>query len=375
MPERTQLYRYHASHAKVVEFAGFEMPMWYKGIVPETLAVRERVGVFDVSHMGRAVVQGPNAEAFLNYVTTNDVSSLKPSQAHYSLLCNENGGIRDDIIVLRLETERFVVVFNAGNREKDIGWLSTHAKGSKTEFINVSDQTALISLQGPKAKATLRKLSSVDPSSIPRFGCAQTQIDGMDCLVSGTGYTGEEGFEILVWDSPVTSPAKAEKAWDSVLESGREFNIEPCGLGSRDVLRLEAGMCLYGNDMNEDTSPFEARLGFTVKLAKADFIGRNALARQKAEGTKRLRIGLTATGQGIPRAGCEILKDRENVGRLTSGTFSPTLNRGIGMGYVPPEYATEGQTLEIMIRGKRLNSVIVRLPFYQTDKYGWQRKT
>ena len=230
-------------------------------------------------------------------------------------------------------------------------------------------------MQGPKAKTVLSRLSSVDPSSIPRFGCAQTQVSGSDCLVSGTGYTGEEGYEVLVWDSPTTNPERAEKVWDSMLEGGSEFGIEPCGLGSRDVLRLEAGMCLYGNDMNEGTSPYEARLGFTVKLAKADFIGKNALARQKNEGTKRLRVGLAATSQGIPRAGYEIVKDDEIIGKLTSGTFSPTLNRGIGMGYVPREYSNEGQKLEIMIRGKPLESVVVRLPFYQTDRYGWQRKT
>ncbi len=375
MPEKTQLYRYHENHAKMVEFAGFEMPMWYKGIVPETLAVRERVGVFDVSHMGRGVVEGSNAEAFLNYVTTNDVSSLKPGQAHYSLLCNESGGIKDDIVVLQLQPERFVVVFNAGNRQKDISWLNMHAERIKAEFMNISDQTALISLQGPKAKTTLSKLSSVDPSSIPRFGCAQTKVSGSDCLVSGTGYTGEEGYEVLVWDSPPSNPEKAENVWNSMLESGREFGIEPCGLGSRDVLRLEAGMCLYGNDMDEDTSPYEARLGFTVKLAKADFIGKSALVRQKSEGAKRLRIGLVATSQGIPRAGYEIVKDTETIGKLASGTFSPTLSRGIGMGYVPREYADDGEKLGIMIRGKRLDSVVVKFPFYQTDKYGWQRKT
>lgn len=357
----------------MIDFAGFEMPIWYKGIVPETLAVRERVGVFDVSHMGRGIVQGLDAESFLNHVTTNDVSSLKPAQAHYSLLCNENGGIKDDIIVLRLESDRFVLVFNAGNRQKDINWLSMHAKRNSAEFTNISERTALISLQGPKAMATLRKLSSVDPSFIHRFGCEQAQVSGIDCLVSGTGYTGEEGYEVLVWGSSTTSPERAERVWNSLLESGSEFGIEPCGLGSRDVLRLEAGMCLYGNDMDEDTNPFEARLGFTVKLAKTNFIGKGALARQKSEGPKRLRIGLAATSQGIPRPGCEIVKDTKIIGKLTSGTFSPTLNRGIGMGYVPKEYANEGQKLGIMVRGRPLDSVVIKLPFHKTDKHRWQR--
>jgi len=371
---KTQLYKYHVGHGRMVDFAGFQMPIWYKGIVPEVLAVRNRVGIFDVSHMGRAIAQGPKAEEFLNLVTTNDVSSLKSGQAHYSLMCNENGGIKDDIVALRIDTTRFVVVFNAGNRKKDIDWLTTQATRLGADFRDISDETALISLQGPKARTTLQKLLKADLSLVPRFGCIQTDIDGIRCVVSGTGYTGEDGCEILVWDSPVANPERAERVWNMFLASGREFGIQPCGLGSRDVLRLEAGMCLYGNDIDETISPYEARLGFTVKLTKADFIGKKALETQKAEGTKRLRIGLKVRTQGIPRPGCEIVKDTETVGRLTSGTLSPTLNCGIGMGYVPREYATEGQTLGITVRGKRLDSVLTKFPFYDPDKYGWQRK-
>ncbi len=374
MPLRTQLYDYHVAHGRMIDFAGFEMPIWYKGIVPETLAVRNQVGIFDVSHMGRAIAQGANAEAFLNLVTTNDVSTLKSGQGHYSLLCNENGGIKDDIVVLRLEPERFVVVFNAGNRRTDIDWLKAQAGRSHADLTDASDETALISIQGPKAQATLQKVSKADLSTVARFGCARTEIGGINCLVSRTGYTGEDGFEILVWDCPPSTPALAENVWNSMLANGKEFGIEPCGLGSRDVLRLEAGMCLYGNDIHENISPYEARLGFTVKLTKADFIGKKALERQKAEGTKLLRIGLRAAGQGIPRPGHEILKDTTAIGKLTSGTFSPTLDCGIGMGYVPREYTTEDQTLGIMVRGRRLDSVITKFPFYPTDKYGWQRK-
>jgi len=375
MPLKTQLHNYHLQHGKVVEFAGFEMPIWYKGIVPETLPVRNQVGIFDVSHMGRAIAQGANAEGFLNFVTSNDVGALKPGQAHYALLCNENGGIKDDIIVLRLESERFVIVFNAGNRKKDIDWLKAQAMRRNADLTDVSDETALVSLQGPKAQATLQKLSKMDLSKVPRFGCAETDVSGVDCLVSRTGYTGEDGFEILVWECSPSSPRKAEDVWNSILASGSEFAIEPCGLGSRDALRLEAGMCLYGSDIDENTSPYEARLGFTVKLTKPDFIGKNALEKQKAEGSKLLRIGLRATAQGVPRHGCEILKDANTIGKLTSATFSPTLNCGIGMGYVPREYATEGQSLGIMIRGRRLDAAVTKLPFYPTDRYGWQRKT
>jgi len=374
MPLRTQLYKYHADHGKLIDFAGFDMPIWYKGIVPETLAVRNQVGIFDVSHMGRAVAQGSKSETFLNFVTTNDVASLKPGQAHYSLLCNQNGGIKDDVVLLRLEQTRFVIVFNAGNRKKDADWLTTQALRSGADFRDISDETALISLQGPKARPALQKLSKTDLSTLQRFGCTQTELDGIKCVVSRTGYTGEDGYEILVWDSPIAKPERAENVWNSLLASGKDFGIEPCGLGSRDVLRLEAGMCLYGNDIDENISPYEARLGFTVKLTKPDFIGKKVLETQKAQGTKLLRIGLKATAQGIPRPGCEIVKDTRTIGKLTSGTLSPTLKCGIGMGYVPREYANDGEKLGIMVREKRLDSVVVKFPFYETDKYGWQRK-
>jgi len=374
MPLRTQLYKYHADHGKLIDFAGFDMPIWYKGIVPETLAVRNQVGIFDVSHMGRAVAQGSKSETFLNFVTTNDVASLKPGQAHYSLLCNQNGGIKDDVVLLRLEQTRFVIVFNAGNRKKDADWLTTQALRSGADFRDISDETALISLQGPKARPTLQKLSKTDLSTLQRFGSTQTELDGIKCVVSRTGYTGEDGYEILVWDSPIAKPERAENVWNSLLASGKDFGIEPCGLGSRDVLRLEAGMCLYGNDIDENISPYEARLGFTVKLTKPDFIGKKVLETQKAQGTKLLRIGLKATAQGIPRPGCEIVKDTRTIGKLTSGTLSPTLKCGIGMGYVPREYANDGEKLGIMVREKRLDSVVVKFPFYETDKYGWQRK-
>jgi len=374
MPLRTQLYKYHADHGKLIDFAGFDMPIWYKGIVPETLAVRNQVGIFDVSHMGRAVAQGSKSETFLNFVTTNDVASLKPGQAHYSLLCNQNGGIKDDVVLLRLEQTRFVIVFNAGNRKKDAEWLTTQALRSGADFRDISDETALISLQGPKARPTLQKLSKTDLSTLQRFGSTQTELDGIKCVVSRTGYTGEDGYEILVWDSPIAKPERAENVWNSLLATGKDFGIQPCGLGSRDVLRLEAGMCLYGNDIDENISPYEARLGFTVKLTKPDFIGKKVLETQKAQGTKLLRIGLKATAQGIPRPGCEIVKDTRTIGKLTSGTLSPTLKCGIGMGYVPREYANDGEKLGIMVREKRLDSVVVKFPFYETDKYGWQRK-
>jgi len=363
--KKTHLYDFHKQNAKMTLFAGFEMPLWYRGIIPEHLAVRNSVGIFDITHMGRAIITGPEAEKFLNYVSTNDVSKLTPLSAQYSTLCNEKGGIKDDFVVSKLEKDRFLMVYNASNRTKDYEWLTLHAKKFDVKVEDVSDNIAMFAVQGPKAEETLQKISTEDLSQIGRFKCGWTKLADIEVFLSRTGYTGEDGFEIFVWNSPISNPEKAVKVWNSILEAGREFGIEPCGLGARDTLRLEAGMCLYGNDINEATTPLEARISFVVKFDKDEFIGKEALLRQKEEGLKRRRIGIKMLERGIPRRGYGIYKNGEKIGEITSGTFSPFLEKGIGMGYVKIEYDNEGEKVTVDIRGKQLKAEIIKLPFYQ----------
>jgi len=363
--KKTHLYNFHKQNAKMTLFAGFEMPLWYKGIIPEHLAVRNSVGIFDITHMGRAIITGPEAEKFLNYVSTNDVSKLTPLSAQYSTLCNEKGGIKDDFVVSRLEKDRFLMVYNASNRAKDYEWLTLHAKKFDVKVEDVSDNIAMFAVQGPKAEETLHKISTEDLSQIGRFKCGWTKLADIEVFLSRTGYTGEDGFEIFVWDSPVSNPEKAVKVWNSILEAGKEFDIQPCGLGARDTLRLEAGMCLYGNDINEDTTPLEARISFVVKFDKESFIGKEALLKQKEEGLKRRRVGIKMLERGIPRKGYGIYKNGEKIGEVTSGTFSPFLEAGIGMGYVKIEYDNESEEVTVDIRGKQLRAKIIKLPFYQ----------
>ena len=363
--KKTHLYNFHKQNAKMTLFAGFEMPLWYKGIIPEHLAVRNSVGIFDITHMGRAIITGPEAEKFLNYVSTNDVSKLTPLSAQYSTLCNEKGGIKDDFVVSRLEKDKFLMVYNASNRAKDYEWLTLHAKKFDVKVEDASDDIAMFAVQGPKAEETLQKISTEDLSQIGRFKCGWTKLADIQVFLSRTGYTGEDGFEIFVWNSPISNPEKAVKVWNSILEAGREFGIQPCGLGARDTLRLEAGMCLYGNDINEDTTPLEARISFVVKFDKDEFIGKEALLKQKEEGLKRRRIGIKMLERGIPRRGYGIYKNGEKIGEITSGTFSPFLENGIGMGYVKIEYDNEGEKVTVDIRGKQLKAEIIKLPFYQ----------
>ncbi len=363
--KKTHLYNFHKQNAKMTLFAGFEMPLWYKGIIPEHLAVRNSVGIFDITHMGRAIITGPEAEKFLNYVSTNDVSKLTPLSAQYSTLCNEKGGIKDDFVVSRLEKDKFLMVYNASNRAKDYEWLTLHAKKFDVKVEDASDNIAMFAVQGPKAEETLQKISTEDLSQIGRFKCGWTKLADMQVFLSRTGYTGEDGFEIFVWNSPISNPEKAVKVWNSILEAGREFGIQPCGLGARDTLRLEAGMCLYGNDIDEDTTPLEARISFVVKFDKDEFIGKEALLKQKEEGLKRRRIGIKMLERGIPRKGYGIYKNGEKIGEITSGTFSPFLEKGIGMGYVKIEYDNEGEKVTVDIRGKQLKAEIIKLPFYQ----------
>lgn len=372
---RTQLYEVHKQSAKLTVFAGFEMPLWYKGVIPEHLAVRNGVGLFDISHMGRVLIQGPDAERFLNYVITNDVSKLSPNSAQYSVMCNEKGGIIDDFVIYKLESEKFMFVANASNREKDYGWLVKNSKEFNVKLTEISDNVAMLSVQGPNAEKTLQKLSTEDLNKIERFKCASTRLANTEVFVSRTGYTGEDGFEIFIWDTPLDKPANAIKLWNAILEAGKDFGIEPCGLGARDTLRLEAGMCLYGNDIDETTTPLEAALSFVVKFQKDNFIGKEALLKQKTEGVKRKRVGLRMLEQGIPRQQYEVCNDKgENIGHVTSGTFSPLLNCGIGMAYLAAPNAQEGNVVNVKIRGKMVKAKVVGFPFYDTEKYGYKRK-
>jgi len=373
---RTQLHEMHMKAAKLTVFAGFEMPLYYKDIAPEHMAVRNSVGIFDISHMGRVVVTGADAERFLNYVMTNDVSILSSDSAQYSVMCIQTGGIVDDFVVYRLETEKFLVVFNASNREKDYNWFIKNAKGFNVRIEDVSDNVAMFAVQGPNAEKTLQKTSSKDLGEIGRFKCGHSRLADVDVFLSRTGYTGEDGFEVFVWDASLEKPDLAVKVWNAIIEAGKNFGIEPCGLGARDTLRLEAGLCLYGNDIDEGTTPLEAGLGFVVKLQKERFIGKEALLKQKTEGLKRKRIGIGMTDQGIPRPGFEIYSPvGERIGRVTSGTFSPLLQCGIGMGYVQASYAEKGTLINVNIRGKMTKSKIEAFPLYDPEKYGYKRRT
>jgi aminomethyltransferase len=372
---RTQVHDVYRENAKLAGFAGFEMPLWFKGIIAEHLAVRNSVGIFDVSHMGRIMVTGADSERLLNYVITNDVSTALPNSAQYSVMCNEQGGIMDDFVVYRLENARFLVVFNAGNREKGYNWLVKNARGFDTKIEDLSDNVAMFAVQGPNAQKILQEISNEDLSKIGRFKCGSSSLAGVKVFLSRTGYTGEDGFEVFVWEAPLTKPDNAIKLWNAVLETGRTFGIEACGLGARDTLRLEAGLCLYGNDIDENTNPLEAGLGFVVKLQKNSFVGKDALLKQKTDGIKRKRVGIKMVGEGIPRQGFEICDDAgEKIGYLTSGTFSPLLKLGIGMGYVQLPSAQEGKTVNVKIRDRMAEAKISAFPFYDSEKYGYKRK-
>jgi len=318
--KKTHLYRFHAQNGKIVAFAGFEMPISYKGIIPEHMAVRNGVGIFDVTHMGRVTITGADAKAFLNYVTTNDVSKLEILSAHYSTMCNEKGGIKDDFVLSRQEENRFFMVYNAANRTKNYQWLTKQTHRFNVKVEDVSDNIAMFAVQGPKAQEALQKIATEE------------------------------------------------------LSAGKEFNVEPCGLGARDTLRLEAGMCLYGSDIDENTTPLEARISFAVKLEKGDFIGKEALLEQKAQGVKKKRVGLKMLEKGIPRPKHEVFKDEKKIGYITSGTFSPLLKQGIAMAYVQTEHAVVGEVVYVKIRDKQAKAEIIKFPFYDPNQYGHTRK-
>jgi aminomethyltransferase len=365
MAKRTQVYSFHEKHGHLVDYAGFELPVWFEGIIPECKTVRTAVGLFDVSHMGRITVEGADAAKFLDHVTTNNVSSLALGQGHYSLLCNPRGGIIDDLTVFRTHDSSFLVIYNAANREKNWNWLQKHREGN-VMMNDRSDQSGMFAVQGPKASAILHDISGTRLDGIEKYWGREVRVGGLSCFVTRSGYTGEEGFEIYVWKTSVENPRDALDVWDKIIAAGKNYHLKPVGLGARDVLRIEAGMCLYGNDIDEETSPVEARVNFAVRLDKKDnFIGKESIRELKDRGPSRVRTGFKITDKGIPRQGQEIVAGEAGVGTVTSGTLSPTLGFGIGMGYVPPSVSKPRQSFEIKIRDRRAGASVVKLPFYQ----------
>lgn len=371
MSNHVQLQDFHERNGHIVEFAGFNLPLWFKGITHESLTVRNSVGIFDVSHMGRVIVRGTDSCNFLDTVTTNDVRSLRVAYGQYSLLCNEQGGIKDDLLIFRLAESEYMLICNAANRGKDFAWLSNNAEGA-LELTDVSDQTAMYALQGPRAAAVLQELVKITVASVPRFGSVVSEIADSKVLITRTGYTGEDGFEIFVMNSPVTSPQVAVDVWNRLLEAGKPHGIEPCGLGARDLLRLEAGLCLYGADIDESTDPYEAKLGFAVQLTKK-FIGQPHLLEVKEKGTSKSRVGFVTANRVIPRHGYRIYQSGLEVGEVTSGTLSPILNKGIAMGYVKTGDA-QLDSYGIQMRDRIESVRVTKMPFYDKTKYGFTRK-
>jgi aminomethyltransferase len=357
--KRTPLYECHAElGARLVPFAGWEMPVQYAGVIEEHRAVRTTAGLFDVSHMGEVRVKGPGAESFLQRLTPNDVSKLAPGRAHYSGLLTEQGTYVDDLLIYRLAPEDFLVVVNASNAPRDFEWIASRAEG-QAEVTNESDRWALIALQGPKAKEILEPLSP-GASELRYYGFRQGEVDGRPALISRTGYTGEDGFELYV------DPEHAPALWRRLLEAG----AAPAGLGARDTLRLEAAMALYGHEIDETTTPWEAGLAWVVKLDKGDFLGRDALVAQKETGLPRKLVGFEVEGRGIARQGHAVLSGEggQPVGTVTSGTWSPTFEKALGLAYVPPDLAAPGTPLTLDVRGRQLAARVVEAPFYRRAK-------
>ncbi len=359
---------HHQLGAKMADFAGFEMPISYSGLKEEHFAVREKAGIFDVSHMGEFIVRGAGATDLLQYVTSNDVSRLQEGQAQYSCLPNEAGGIVDDLLVYRLGNSpsmhiptgeaAYMLVVNAGNIAKDWDWISRHNRFG-AEMINISEQTALLAVQGPQAAALLQSLTEVALAEIPYYHFVRGQLGGLDnVIISATGYTGAGGFELYF------EASKAVEMWEKILAAGAPFGLLPAGLGARDTLRLEKAFCLYGNDIDDSSSPLEAGLGWITKLNKGTFIGSDWLQAQKAAGLHRRLVGFEMQERRAPRHGYAILDPAGNpIGQVTSGTHSPSLDMPIGLGYVPIEFAAPGTDILIDLGRKSLTAKVVKLPF------------
>lgn len=358
--KKTALYDKHLSlGAKIVPFAGFEMPVQYSGVTEEHFAVREKAGMFDVSHMGQFLIEGAGAKDLLQFVTTNDVSALVDGKAQYSCLPNGKGGIVDDLIIYKMADEKYFVVVNASNIEKDWEHISKFNEKFGAKMTNLSDEMSLIAIQGPLATQILQKLTDVNLSEIPYYNFTIGKVAGVeDVIISNTGYTGSGGFEIYFNND------KAELLWDALTEAGKEEGLIPCGLAARDTLRLEKGFCLYGNDIDDTTSPLEAGLGWITKLAKGEFVDSEFLTKQKEEGVSRKLVGFELVDKGVPRHDYLVVDvDGNTIGKVTSGTQSPMKKVGIGLAYVDAPHNKVGSEIYIQVRNKNLKAVVVKLPF------------
>ena len=360
--KRTPLNAVHrSSGAKMVDFGGWDMPVEYSGVLQEHKAVREGVGLFDVSHMGEILISGPQALELTQFVTTNDASKLKIGQAQYSAMLYGHGGFVDDILVHRVDDHVFFLCVNASNQDKDFDHILGAARERRFDAMveDAGPRLAQIAIQGPLATEVLRKLTSSDLSAVKRYHFTDGQVSGAQARIARTGYTGEDGWEIYV------EPKEAERLWREILEAGRDEGIIPCGLGARNTLRMEAAMPLYGHEIHASLTPWEAGLDWIVKLDKGDFLGRDALVKQKEKGITRKLIGLEVKGRGIARDGYEVFVDGVAAGWVTSGGPAPALNKNIGMCYLPVHEAIPGRPIEVMVRGRAVEAVTVPIPFYK----------
>lgn len=354
--KHTALYDVHIKlGARMVEFAGFDMPIQYRGIRDEHKRVRKTVGIFDVSHMGEIEISGNSALDMVQKITTNDAGQLREGQVQYSAMCYADGGIVDDLLVYCFK-DKYLLVVNASNKEKDLDWILKN-KFENCAVTDISGKLSQLAVQGKKAEPTLQKLSDINLADIPFFNFVEEKIAGMPMLISRTGYTGEPGFELYLENK------YAIKLWNSILDAGQEFDIEPVGLGARDSLRLEKKMYLYGNDIDQTTNPLEAGLGWITKLDKSDFIGRDVLRKVKEAGLKRRLVAFILDKPGFPRNGYKILKNGAEVGYVTSGTVSPILEKGIGLAYITVEFSKIGTQIDVDIRGKAIPAQIIKAPF------------
>ncbi len=347
--------------AKMVPFGGWDMPVQYAGILEEHRAVRSKAGLFDVSHMGEIELEGPEALAAVQRLVCNDMEKLQVSQVKYAALCTEAGTFVDDLTVARMAEDRFLLTVNASNTPKDLAWVRRHARG-RVAVRDRSAETALLALQGPAAAAILQPLTPLDLKAIKYYWFARGPVLGMEAVISRTGYTGEDGFELYLLAE------QAAQMWAGLLEAGRPHGVQPCGLGARDTLRLEAKMVLYGNDIDDQHTVLEADLAWIVKFDKTDFIGREALLRQRAAGVQRKLVGFEMVGRGIPRHDYPIEKDGVPIGRVTSGTMVPWLNKPIGLGYVAAQHAAIGAEFDVVIRNQAVRARVVPTPFYKRPR-------